>query len=320
MARSSTKAVYALVGDDSFLQTEALRAIVELAGSDVQRIDLDGERAELAEVLDELRSFAMFGGSKLAVVRNADPFVTRYRAQLENYVESPSQGSVLVLRLLTLPSNTRISKLIAKNGEVIKCEPPKDVARWIIDRGKKEHGITVLPDAAAALSELIGADLGRLDNELAKLALQYDSGKIDAKAVAASVSFQREQEMWDMTGELAAGRTEAALRRWRQLIQLDSSAEFRAVTWLGMWLEDVGRALRSKQQGRMNEFMRSAGWKYKGDRLNAFLRNAESLGMSGYRRALRRLAQTDHRIKSGIGDAASSVEDFLLSLAPARGR
>jgi len=271
-------------------------------------------------VLDEVRSFAMFGGTKFAVVRDADSFVSRFREQLEAYVSSPAQGSVLVLRMNTLPGNQRIAKLIVKVGEILKCDPPKDLARWAIERGKTVHGITVLPDAAALLTELIGADLGRMDNELGKLALQFDGTKIDARSVSASVSFQREQEMYDMTNELAAGHTDAAMRRWRQLVQLDSSAEFRAVTWLGMWLEDVGRALRAKQQGRMSEFMRSAGWKYKGDRLNAFLKNTESLGMSGYRRALRKLASTDHRIKSGIGEAETSVEDFLLSLSPAKPR
>ncbi len=46
-------------------------------GSRAQRVDVDGEKAELAEVLDELRSFAMFGPGKLVVVRNADEFLSR---------------------------------------------------------------------------------------------------------------------------------------------------------------------------------------------------------------------------------------------------
>ena len=45
-----------------------------------------------------------------------------------------------------------------------------------------------------------------MDNELAKLALQSDDGKITAEQIATSVAFQREQEMWHMTNELAAGR------------------------------------------------------------------------------------------------------------------
>src|SRR6476659_4266850 len=100
--------VYALVGSDSFRQLQALHDILAAMPADVQRVDVDGERAELADVLDELRSFAMFGGAKLVVVREADAFSSRFREQLEDYVASPSDSGSLVLRLNSLPSNQRI--------------------------------------------------------------------------------------------------------------------------------------------------------------------------------------------------------------------
>src|SRR5688572_8872838 len=223
------KPVYALVGCDSFLQLEQLAEITRQMPADVQRVDADGERAELAEVLDELRSFAMFGGAKLVVVRDADAFTTRFRQQLEDYVASPSSSGTLVLRLSSLPANQKIYKAIAKSGKIVDCDPPKDPVRWIVEHGRSAHGITLAPDAARLLAELVGNDLGRLDSELAKLALHCEgSATVDAKAITEAVSFQREQEMRDMTAELATGNTACALRRWRQLVQLDPSAEFRA--------------------------------------------------------------------------------------------
>ena len=66
----------------------------------------------VADVLDELRSFAMFGGTKVVVVRNADAFLTRFREQLEDYVAQPSDSATLVLRLNSLPANQRIYKAI----------------------------------------------------------------------------------------------------------------------------------------------------------------------------------------------------------------
>ena len=117
------KAVYALVGADGLLQQEALGGIVREIGSDVQRVDVDGETAELADVLDELRSFAMFGGGgKVVAVRNGDEFVSRFREQLEDYVAKPSDSATLVLRLESLPSNQRIYKAISKTGEIVACQ------------------------------------------------------------------------------------------------------------------------------------------------------------------------------------------------------
>jgi DNA polymerase-3 subunit delta len=308
MAKTATVSpVYALVGSDSFRQLQALHDILAAMPADVQRVDVEGDRAELAEVLDELRSFAMFGGAKLVVVREADAFISRFREQLEDYVANPSSSGTLVLRLNSLPANQRIYKAIAKTGKIEDCNPPKDAVRWAADHGQSAHGIKLSPDAARLLVELVGNDLGRLDGELAKLALQADDrgGKVDADAVTNSAAFQREQEMWDMTNELAAGNAAAALKRWRQLIQLDSSAEFRAVTWLGMWLEDVGAVVNNGNTSKLT-------WKYK-NRLNQFMSAARALGKAGHARALDLLAEIDHQSKSGVGDAASNVERFILT-------
>lgn len=310
------KPVYALVGADAFLQTQRLREILGMLPKDAARIDVDGERAELADVLDELRSFAMFGGGKVVVVSNGDEFITRFREQLETYCEHPADSATLVLRVNSLPKNQRIAKTIAKNGAIEECAPPSDreIVPWVMSRAKSVHKLTVTPAAAEMLKDLIGDDLGRMDNELAKLALQCEGGKADVGDVQGSVAFQREQEMWHMTDEIAAGHTTAALRRWRQLVQMDSSAEFRAVTWLGMWLEKAIKALAMKQRGA-NAFQIAKDLRiWPAEKGTAFVATASKLGDAGLRRALDLLVEVDHQSKSGVGDAAENVERFLLTV------
>jgi DNA polymerase III delta subunit len=306
------KPVYALIGDDSFLQLQELARITALIGKDAQRTDYDGETAQLAEVLDELRCYSMFGGgcSKLVVLRNADAFVSKFREQLEEYVAAPADSGTLVLRLASLPGNQRIHKLIAKAGEIVPCEPPKDLARWAIERAKSAHKVALAPDAARVLVDLIGSDLGRLDTEIAKLAIQTDNGKITVETVSSNVAFTREREMWDLTNAVAAGNTTEALRRWRQLIQSDPSAEFRAVTWLGIWLGEVHAVITNSPA------VNKLRWKYKGDAFDQFTASAKSLGPDGYARALDLLTEIDKNSKSGVGDAAANVERFILALAP----
>jgi DNA polymerase-3 subunit delta len=300
------KPVYALVGPDPFLQLQKLAQIVKQMPADVQRIDVDGERAELSEVLDELRSFAMFGGAKLVAVRNGDELISRFREPMEEYVERPSESSTLILRLNALNKTHRIAKFIAKTGVIEQCDPPPAAAlpKWIVQHGKTVHKVTIDADAAQLLAELVGADLGRLDTEIAKLALFADDGRVTADKVTTAVAFQREQEVRDMTIELATGDVHAAVKRWRQLVQVDKSAEFKAVTWIGMWLEDVGAVVRGESTGKLT-------WKYK-DRMPQFLRVAQRLGKPGHAHALDRLAEVDQQSKTGVGDAAENVEQFIL--------
>src|ERR1700722_13193099 len=180
-AQSKIPPVAALVGSDCFLQLSALAELLRLLPPDAQRTDVEGETVELSDVLDELRTLAMFGGGKAVVVRNAEEFITRYRSQLEDYVEKPSDSAILILRAEKLPANQRIYKLIQKVGRIENCEAPKDVTKWIADRGRAAHKLNVAPDAARVLADNIGNDLGRLDNELAKLALACDDGKVSLK-------------------------------------------------------------------------------------------------------------------------------------------
>jgi DNA polymerase III delta subunit len=307
------KAVYALVGSDPFLQLQKLREITALLPPDAQRIDFDGETAQLGDVLDELQSFAMFGGgTKLVTVREADALITRYREQLEDYVNKPSSSATLVLRLSSLPSTQRIAKAIAKVGAIESCAPPKDLVRWAIDHAKRAHQITLMPDAAKVLADYVGADLGRIDTELAKLAIQCDAGKVSLDTVCANVAFTREREMWDLTNALAAGNVGEALSRWRQLLQSDPSTEFRAVTWLGIWLGDIAMIVNTGLRSAASQKLR---WKYK-DSFDRFVRNAEALGKEGYAAALDLLTEIDKQSKSGVGDAAENVERFILAIAP----
>jgi DNA polymerase-3 subunit delta len=309
-------AVHALVGDDAFLQLEAIRRIARELGKDVQRVDFDGESAQLADVMDEVRSFSMFAGSKLVVIRAAEEFISRYRENMEEYVQAPSDSATMVLRCKSLPGNQKISKLIAKHGKVEPCEPPKDreLPAWISARARSVHKIAIDGGAAQLMADLVGADLGRLDNELAKLALMVD-GKVTEADVGKSVVFQREQEMWHMTDELTAGRIDKALERWRHLVQSDPSSEFRAVTWLAIWLEKATKALRLKEK-KMNPFAIAKELRiWPANNVDALLRTADRMGAAGLSRALDLLADLDLRSKSGLGDASDNVERFILSLA-----
>lgn len=299
------KPVYALVGKDVFLQIEALREVMRQAPADVQRIDVDGESAVLADVLDELRSFAMFASHKVLVVRDGEEFVSRFRESLEKYIEKPSPTGTLVLRMPSLPKTQRIYKIIVKAGEIVECEPPKDLAGWI-ERRAAVHKLKLAREAAALLAELIGSDLGRLDNEILKLALQFD-GPVGVEQVNQSATFQREQEMSELTHALAEGDVRAALTRWRQLLQTEQSAEFRAVTWLTMFLEDVRGILVGPFKG---------AWKYRNNPrgLERFRQTAQRIGRKKLGELIEMLADVDHRSKSGLGEASENVERFLLAV------
>jgi DNA polymerase-3 subunit delta len=309
------KPIYALVGSDPFLQLESLREILLTLGSDVQRLSFDGDRVDLATLLDEVRSYSMFGPGKVVVVRQANDFLDKYREKLEEFVANETPTNAVVFRFDSLPANQRIYKAIDKVGQITKCEPPKAAAvpGWIAKRAKSEHGVEIEPAAAGQLADLVGVDLGRIDSELAKLAIQTTTGKITAAEVTSTVAFQREQEIWEITTLLGRGMTEQAIGRWRELVRSDPSMEFRAVTWLGIWLENCRTVLLALEKqtpmGVVGKQIRI--WD---DRvLKEFVGTAKKMGRAGVTRQLERLTDLDLRIKSGLANASDGVERFMAT-------
>ena len=75
---------------------------------DFSLTSFEGPTAEFREVAEELTTLAMFGSQRLVVVDEADEFVTRYRAELEDYVARPGRSGILLLDVKSWPSNTRL--------------------------------------------------------------------------------------------------------------------------------------------------------------------------------------------------------------------
>lgn len=217
--------VCAVFGDDAFLKSEVLTAIRRDVLEDDDGFSLTtltGKEAQLREVFDALATVTLFGdGRRLVIVDEADPFVTEYRAQLEDYVAKPAKGSVLVLDVKTWPANTRLAKAVAADGLAIECKAPaeRQIKTWIIQRAKAKHGVQLETAAVDLLLELVPPELGILVQEIAKLSLMTgDDRVIDEKLVRENVGGWRTRQTWDMIDAMADGKAAEALMQLNRLI------------------------------------------------------------------------------------------------------
>ena len=119
-------------------------------------------------MLDECRSFDLMQRQKLVVVENADKLVAGdNRPLIERYASAPADHSTLALKAGKW-NRGNLDKLIEKVGVIVKCEPPSaaDAAKWAYHRALKRHDADLDKDAAVALVERVGVDLGRIDTEI----------------------------------------------------------------------------------------------------------------------------------------------------------
>jgi DNA polymerase-3 subunit delta len=220
------QAVCVVFGDEAFLRRQSLLKLREavLAGeeADFSLTSFEGRTVQLRDVLDEVATVAMFGGDKrLVIVEEADEFVSRYRAQLEDYVARPSRSGMLVLDVKLWQSTTRLYKAVAAEGLAIDCNAPPtaQLARWLGGWAKQTHHIDLPVTAAEMLVETIGPELGLLDQELAKLALMTGAGqKITPEMVGRMVGGWRAKTTWEMLDAALDGHVADAMLQLDRLL------------------------------------------------------------------------------------------------------
>jgi len=217
--------VCALFGDEPFLKrlvlAELRQQVLADGDAEISLVRFDGRSAEWRNVSDELSTLALFGGRRMVVVDDADDFVTRYRPALEDYAARPRTSAVLVLEVSTWPKTTRLYKSLDKTGLQIECKCPSGAAlsKWLVAWAKTRHKAKLAPAAAEELVELVGPELGLLDQELAKLAVSVGEGEpISPEMVHELVGGWRAKTAWDMLDAALAGNAREALSQLDRLM------------------------------------------------------------------------------------------------------
>ncbi|HEV3202907.1 MAG TPA: DNA polymerase III subunit delta [Gemmataceae bacterium] len=216
-SRKKLHSVYVLQGDEDFLKRQALLSLRSLVFGEEQNefgfSRYAGDKVEFAAIRNELETVPFLCPHRLVVVDNADPFVTRFRSALEKYVAEPAATGILVLDVKTWPATTKLAKLVDSAGTIV-CKAPAAyrLGDWCIKWAASRHGKQLGAPAAKLLVDLVGAEMGMLDQELAKLAIFVgSSSRIETKEVDQLVGNSRAEKVFRIFDAIGAGDSGNAL-------------------------------------------------------------------------------------------------------------
>ncbi len=254
--RHKPQPIYVVHGDEAFLKRQVLTAL-RSAILGVQQDDtfglstFTGDKADFAAIHDELQTLPFVGSRRLVVVEDADPFVTNHRARLEKYVGEPSSSGVLVLDVKTWPANTRLAKLVPGDATIVCKSPPAfRLPDWCVRCAETSYGKKLSANAARLLVDLVGADMGQLDQELVKLAIYVGaSNKIESEDVDKLVGSSRAENTWKIFDAIGSGQTGAALTILDRLFDQGEDA-MRMLGAFSMQLRRLAQAARLNEQGQ----------------------------------------------------------------------
>jgi len=307
-------------GKDAFLRadyTQQLRAKLEEAQGEIETIHFDGTRDLFADVLDECRSFGLMQQHKLVIVEAADQLVKGDgRPLLERYAQAPVEGATLVLRCDTWHKGNVDKLIVASGGEVHKCEglAPHEAAAWAIKRAKEHHDATLQRDAAMLLVDRVG-QLGRIDSELGKLAVEATKGGITREMVANAVGMTREEEVWSIQSMILNAGPEELLTQLRTILENSKQDQSVVTLWACM---DLSRKLHSASQALhqgQNPASVAGALKLWGPSKDAIMQAAKRIHPAQAGRLLSLAVEADRKNKSGLGRADRLLERLTLQIA-----
>jgi DNA polymerase-3 subunit delta len=174
-AKAKRHAVYALFGDEDFLKRLVRARIIDAAlngEDDSLAVSVyGGDKLDFSTVRNELDTVPFLAPCRILVIENADPFITEHRTALEHYIDRPSALGLLILEARTFPETTKLAKALP-DGTKIACKsiPLFKLAAWCSDWARTSYKKRLGSDTAEMLIELVGTNMGMLDQELQKLA------------------------------------------------------------------------------------------------------------------------------------------------------
>lgn len=218
------RSVLVMYGPERFFRQEILHRIPGASGDDAELslTRLTGDKAEIRDVMSELKTVSMFGDQRIVLIEDADEFVSKNRSALEKYVTHPSRTSLLILDVRSWPKSTKLYKLVDQHGLGLECAEltGANLQKWLQKIAKEQYGKHIDRESAALIIALAGDGLNLLQQEIAKLAaLVGDADTITREDVPKVVGGWRTETTWVMLDAVRDGRPGHAIAELGKLLK-----------------------------------------------------------------------------------------------------
>ncbi len=212
--------IYCLHGAERYLVDRCLAAIRQAVlgaagvGASFNHDVFDLKETPMGRVVSTARTMPMMARRRLVIGKGVDEVKAPELEPLLPYVEDPNPTTCLVLIGEKIDTRFKVFSTLRKAGYLHDFPPLRDreLVGWLT-REAKQRQVGLDNDAATALAEMAGPDLGRLSQALEQLALYVgDAKRIRLGDVEELVAETRQRGVFELTKAIGEGNVERALR------------------------------------------------------------------------------------------------------------
>ena len=318
LTQGSSGGVFFLYGEDEHRKGEAVQALVEAhLDPGTRDFNLDIVEASDVSVDDLARILAtppMMAERRVVVVKGTEVFAgaARSRDLILGLVENPPSDLALILSArIPERSKAKFYQTLIKRTQSVEFASiaPEDVPGWLMEEANARFGATMEPDAARALCQAIGTNLGILSREIEKLAAVAGAeSRITLEHVRTAGIVLLKQDRWKWFDLVGARRFREAVTGVRVLLNQGESGVGLTVGLsthllrIGLVVESGPRALEEVLPPHQRWLSRQIG--------------AQAGGWSAdaIRSAILGLLRVDRLLKASSLSDEHHLEEWLLTL------
>lgn len=199
----------------------------KIEASDIIRIDVPGRgqsvggegrlRPEIEPVVPALQSVSLFGGRTGVMLMDAHLLQPDEATVVAELLAHDADGTRPVVLVTSGKLPPPLAAHVKKNAEVttVRKLADRDVAQWVRSAARR-RGIRLGSDAARALIERFGSDVGAIDQALDQLSIT--DGPLTDQMILDRFRNRPDQPLWKLTDALGRGAVDEAIRRMHDLL------------------------------------------------------------------------------------------------------
>ncbi|KAF0197068.1 MAG: DNA polymerase III subunit delta [Bacteroidetes bacterium] len=167
---------------------------------------LYGREVDSRTIVEHAKRYPMMASHQVVIVKEAQDIKTI--DELSVYAEKPLVSTILVIcyKYKKYDKRKSLSKVVEKKGVFFESTKVREdkLPAWITAQAESQ-GYTLTPKAVAMISDYLGNDLSKVENELKKLYISLPRGsQITEKIVEANIGISKDYNIFELQNALGA--------------------------------------------------------------------------------------------------------------------
>jgi len=200
--------VYFLMGEETFyidkISEHISKNILSQEEKEFNQTTLYGKDIDVSTIISEAKQFPFGSEYRVVIVKEAQDI--RTIEKLESYLDQPSPSTILVIcyKYKKIDKRKSFGKNLSKKSALFDSKKLYDnqVPTWI-KAHIKDLGYSIDDKSCRILTEYLGADLSKINNELSKLILNLEKGEsITPKIIEENIGISKDFNIFELQNAL----------------------------------------------------------------------------------------------------------------------